>query len=448
MIIFVKDSRNRILSPTTKVDWMNKILKKGKGKLICRKLMLLQLNYPVTSKSNDEYTYSIGLDTGYSNIGFSVIKISKSKMILLFKGEVELRTAEITKNLTERRMYRIIRRKNRRTNCKFRKFRKSRWKNRRNKLRFNPSMRFLITSHVNVIKYILKYIEIDKSILNLEYAKFDTSKLSDTSNSSGNGINSFENVKAFVLSRDKYTCQSCKIKNVKLQVHHIVFRSNGGSNRPENLITVCEKCHSKIHNGCNFNFKIDSYKDSGLLNSVMPSIYKEFAIRISTYKYFGYETKYFRQKLKLLKSHSNDALILSMMNLNWNNKKIINSNINLKLKQFRRHNRAAVKRIEDRKYYFGNQIIARNRSPRTGQTYDSLIEMRKAYLDVALKVKPGGPKYYTRNSLKIAVPGDILSNGEIVTGSRTASKSIFTSKFEFKFKNVKIIRFNSGLTVL
>ena len=63
MIIFVKDSRNRILSPTTKVDWMNKMLKRGKAKLICRKLMLLQLSYPITSKSNDDYFYSIGIDT-------------------------------------------------------------------------------------------------------------------------------------------------------------------------------------------------------------------------------------------------------------------------------------------------------------------------------------------------------------------------------------------------
>ena len=53
-------------------------------------------------------------------------------------------------------MYRVIRRKNK-------------WKN---KLKFNPNMRFLITSHVNVIEY----IESDKSILNLEYAKFNTQK--------------------------------------------------------------------------------------------------------------------------------------------------------------------------------------------------------------------------------------------------------------------------------
>lgn len=190
MIIFVKDTRNRILSPTTKVDWMNKILKRGRGRLICRKLILLQLNYPVTSESNDEYFHSIGLDTGYSNIGFCVIKQSKSKFMLLFKGTFELRTAEITKNLTERKMYRQIRRRNRRINCKFRKFRKPRWKNRKSDRKLNPSMKHLFDSHINIVKYILKYVEFKKIILNLEYAKFDSQKISGVRNSSGEGVNS------------------------------------------------------------------------------------------------------------------------------------------------------------------------------------------------------------------------------------------------------------------
>jgi hypothetical protein len=313
-------------------------------------------------------------------------------------------------------------------------------------------MKHLFDSHVNVIKYVFKYIEFNKTILNLEYAKFDTQKISLTSNSHGQGVSSnFNNTKAFVLVRDSHTCQKCKATKVPLQVHHIVFRSQGGSDRPSNLITLCNNCHSKVHNGVSSNtFKVNanSYKDSGLLNSIMKSLYKEYAVHIPTYKYFGYETKEFREKMKLSKTHSNDAFVLSLMGIDFRNKKIIKSNIELNLKQFRRHNRAATKRIEDRKYYFGKSIIARNRNRRSTQEYDSLIEIRRAYLDVSLRVVPGGIKKYTRNRLKIAFPGDILSNGEVVTGFRTSSKSIFTSKFEFKFKNVKIIRRNSGLTVI
>jgi predicted HNH restriction endonuclease len=33
------------------------------------------------------------------------------------------------------------------------------------------------------------------------------------------------------------------------QHHHIVFRSRGGLNVAENLITVCGSCHADIHDG-------------------------------------------------------------------------------------------------------------------------------------------------------------------------------------------------------
>ena len=63
----------------------------------------------------------------------------------------------------------------------------------------------------------------------------------------------FENTKAKVLNRDNYTCQCCKSKKMKktdkLEVHHIIFRSNGGSNEENNLITLCSSCHRALHQG-------------------------------------------------------------------------------------------------------------------------------------------------------------------------------------------------------
>jgi len=32
-----------------------------------------------------------------------------------------------------------------------------------------------------------------------------------------------------------------------LQIHHIIPKRDGGENIPENMITVCKKCHGKIH---------------------------------------------------------------------------------------------------------------------------------------------------------------------------------------------------------
>jgi 5-methylcytosine-specific restriction endonuclease McrA len=55
-------------------------------------------------------------------------------------------------------------------------------------------------------------------------------------------------VRDVVLERDRYRCRRCGEEDFeKLALHHIEYRSHGGSNRPENLVTVCGKCHSKIH---------------------------------------------------------------------------------------------------------------------------------------------------------------------------------------------------------
>jgi len=55
-----------------------------------------------------------------------------------------------------------------------------------------------------------------------------------------------------VLERDNYTCQVCGFQAnswqeaQNLDVHHIVPVSKGGECLdPENLITLCKKCHRK-----------------------------------------------------------------------------------------------------------------------------------------------------------------------------------------------------------
>ena len=49
---------------------------------------------------------------------------------------------------------------------------------------------------------------------------------------------------------DGYACSSCgkgEADGAKLHVHHIIFRSNSGTNSYRNLVTLCFKCHQKQH---------------------------------------------------------------------------------------------------------------------------------------------------------------------------------------------------------
>jgi RNA polymerase subunit RPABC4/transcription elongation factor Spt4 len=56
-----------------------------------------------------------------------------------------------------------------------------------------------------------------------------------------------------VYKRDNYTCTHCGAKggdegNNELHAHHIVPKSRGGSHSTSNLITLCDQCHSAVHN--------------------------------------------------------------------------------------------------------------------------------------------------------------------------------------------------------
>ena len=51
-----------------------------------------------------------------------------------------------------------------------------------------------------------------------------------------------------VYKRDDYQCALCGDPR-RLQIHHAVHRSAGGSDFPENLITLCWRCHAAAHVG-------------------------------------------------------------------------------------------------------------------------------------------------------------------------------------------------------
>lgn len=49
-----------------------------------------------------------------------------------------------------------------------------------------------------------------------------------------------------VYRRDNYACAICDDSR-HLQIHHVVHRSEGGSNSEMNLVTLCPKCHALAH---------------------------------------------------------------------------------------------------------------------------------------------------------------------------------------------------------
>jgi len=62
----------------------------------------------------------------------------------------------------------------------------------------------------------------------------------------------WDRIRRRVYRRDDYTCQNCGTVggakgNAELHAHHIIPRSQAGSDQPKNLTTLCQACHSQLH---------------------------------------------------------------------------------------------------------------------------------------------------------------------------------------------------------
>lgn len=64
--------------------------------------------------------------------------------------------------------------------------------------------------------------------------------------------NDREATRKAVRLRDRDQCMNCRAsgKNITLDIHHIVPRGQGGSDRMRNLVMLCRQCHDAAHEKC------------------------------------------------------------------------------------------------------------------------------------------------------------------------------------------------------
>lgn len=282
------------------------LLKAGQAKVVQRTPFTIQLLHTThVYKQN----INLGVDTGSKTIGLSATTSKKE----LFAEEVAIRN-DIVELLSARRELRQSRR-NRTT-----RYRKQRFLNRvksKKKNWLSPSIRAKIAYHLKVVDKVYKLLPITKLIV--ETASFDTQKIL---NPGIEGIEyqqgpqlGFWNVREYVLFRDNHECQYChgKSKDKVLNVHHIVTRKTGG-NSPNNLITLCETCHKKYHNG-EIKLKVtkpESLKDAAFMSTMRWRLYSILKERYLNVKQtFGYITKNIRIENRLSKGHCIDARCIS-----------------------------------------------------------------------------------------------------------------------------------------
>ena len=305
-MVYVISQNGQPLMPTENHAKVRILLKNKKAKVIKRCPFTIQLAYDSTNYTQD---ITLGVDSGSKHIGLSATTRSK----VLFESDVELRN-DIVNLLSTRRQNRRTRR-NRKT-----RYRKPRFNNRRRKEGWlAPSVQNKVDSHLTVIRKVHEILPITKVIV--EVASFDIQKIknpmiSGTEYQQGEQLD-FWNVREYVLFRDGHICQCCKGKSKDkiLNVHHIESRHTGGD-APNNLITLCETCHTGYHKGI---VKLPktirrgmSFKDAAFMGIMRWAFYNKLKeIYPNVNLTYGYITKNTRIKNSLPKEHYIDARCIS-----------------------------------------------------------------------------------------------------------------------------------------
>lgn len=308
MFVYVISKDGQPLMPTSRFGKVRRLLRDKKDKVVNRCPFTIKLLYEPESLIVQEVV--LGQDTGSKRVGTACVANDK----VLYQSEVTLRS-DIKKKMDSRRTSR--------RNRRYRKtrYRKPRFLNRVNstkKDRQPPSVRSKIQSHIDEIEFCKKILPISEIVL--EVSQFDTHLMK-------NPALIFEKVRHWgyqkgfdygyssrreaVLHRDNYTCQCCGKKHVRLEVHHIIFRSIGGTDDECNLITLCEKCHKLVHDGILILTK--KPKKLNLKYATQMSIIRSQLLKIypDAIETFGFVTKENRNNLNLHKGHYIDACVIA-----------------------------------------------------------------------------------------------------------------------------------------
>ena len=296
--VFVLNKNGEPLMPC-KPAKARHLLKEKKAKVISCKPFTIKLSWDC---EHNIQNITLGIDAGSKVIGYS----ATSKHIELISGELEIRK-DVSKKITECSMYRRLRR-----NKLW--YRQPRFLNRtksKKKGWLAPSIQHKVDTHIRLVGKIKTLLPITRTVV--EIAKFNTQKLQNVDiegvEYQQGQMESYDNLRAFIFCRDNYTCQICKKKEGIFDIHHIIQRKDGGSNRPDNLVCVHNSCHKKFHAGKIKHIfkKPNSYKDTAIMNNIKKYIVDKLGCSYT----FGYITKRKRLDLGLEKTHCNDAFVIA-----------------------------------------------------------------------------------------------------------------------------------------
>lgn len=304
--------------PTENHAKVRMLLKSGKAEVVKRTPFTIQLTG--TSKTFTQEV-TLGVDAGSKHVGLSASTTKKE----LFSAELRPRN-DVVDLMSSRRELRRSRR-NRTT-----RYRQARFNNRvqsKHKGWLAPSVEVKIWNHIQGIRLVTKLLPV--KTIRVETAEFDLQRLKaleagepvpvGTDYQLGEMYGQY-NVRQYVLHRDGYTCQCCGAygtnkKPVKLHVHHLESRKTGGD-APDNLITLCEDCHTGYHAGIVAlpitKRRRKSMRDAtfmGIMRKTLLERLRNMFPETNICSTYGYITKYWRERKNIAKTHTSDAFVIA-----------------------------------------------------------------------------------------------------------------------------------------
>ncbi|MFX0063206.1 MAG: RNA-guided endonuclease IscB [Candidatus Hermodarchaeota archaeon] len=312
MMVYVLTKRGTPVMPRKPVI-ARLLLKQGKANVKRRTPFTITLNYELEKEHIQEL--HTGLDTGSGTFGAAV---TNDQDEVLYMSQVQVRN-DIKKKMTQRRQYRRTRRNRK---CRYRPKRFDNRKASKRKGRLAPTLTSKLQAHVRELLFIKKILPLSMTRLIIESGTFDTHAIKDpkvltTSWLYQKGeMYGYENTKSYIRARDNHTCQLCqgKSKVRRLECHHIISRNDGGTDAPNNLITLCEECHDQVHK------RIKKLSSRTIKTSITRNIHatQMNVLRSQLIHLFpqaketlGCITKIDRETLGLPKAHYFDAVVIA-----------------------------------------------------------------------------------------------------------------------------------------
>lgn len=301
MFVYVRNQDGHPLMPCTPAK-ARKLLRESRANVVKHCPFTIQLNWQCEGGVQE---VRAGIDKGSSITGISCVGNGK----VLFSGDVHHRR-DVKEKMDDRR----DRRKRRRARKWYRAKRSNNRASSKRSGRLPPSVKTNVEEVIRVVRKIplpISHIVIED--VQIDIARLNNPNLKGSQYQDPTRLD--ENLRIACLMRDGYQCQRCGKLHCRLEAHHIVYREHGGKDTLTNLLTLCETCHHKLHEG---KITLKATGVSGHLDQIAQRtmqgksyLYATLGAGTALSTLFGYQTATLRKARDLPKTHINDALCLA-----------------------------------------------------------------------------------------------------------------------------------------